>query len=343
MENLSDMTVAQVRTYIKSLDEPEEGFLQALEQDARTGVQALATQVRKQRKARAQEQARLEQMLILENKLRQRGFTHIAGVDEAGRGPLAGPVVAAAVILPPDTLIPGLNDSKVLSEQRRETLFEIIPQVALAIGVGEASPQEIDNLNIRNATHLAMRRALNALNMEPDRVLVDGNAVPASRFQEQAVIRGDHSSLSIAAASVIAKVTRDRQMIAYDQQYPLYGLKKHKGYGSADHLAALRKQGPCPIHRHTFAGVLEVSQKRSEDFKIYAEGIHSAQNPEQLEGIGTAIASARDQMERDEIDTLRTLFRKRRNRLQQSGPVGEQLAEKFLSIHHYENAFTEPT
>ena len=335
MDNLSDLTVAQIRAHIKTLDAPDEGFLQALEQDTRTGVQALATQERKRRKARAQEQARLEQMLILEKKLRERGLAHIAGVDEAGRGPLAGPVVAAAVILPPNTLIAGLNDSKVLSEQQRETLFEIIPQVALAVGVGEASPQEIDDLNIRNATHLAMRRALDALNIEPDRVLVDGNAVPESKFSEQAIIGGDGASLSIAAASVIAKVTRDRQMRTYDQQYPLYGFAKHKGYGSGDHLTALRKHGPCPIHRKSFGGVLEVSQERSEDFEIFAEGIHSAQNPEQLEAIGTAIASASDQMDKSEIDTLRTLFRKRRNRLQQSGPKGEQLAEKFLSNRGY--------
>ncbi|MDP6042287.1 MAG: ribonuclease HII, partial [Candidatus Latescibacteria bacterium] len=299
MENLADLTVAQIRAHIKSLDEPDEGFLQSLEQDARSGVKALATQERKRRKARAREQARLEQMLILENKLSERGLEHIAGVDEAGRGPLAGPVVAAAVILPPETIIPGLNDSKVLSEQRRETLFETIPQVALAVGVGEASPQEIDQLNIRNATHLAMRRALDALEIQPDRVLVDGNAVPESKFPEQAVIGGDRASLSIAAASVIAKVTRDRQMIAYDEQYPVYGFAKHKGYGSADHLAALRKHGPCSIHRQSFGGVIEVAQKRSEDFEIYAEGIHSAKNLEQLEAIGTAIASASasDQMD----------------------------------------------
>ncbi len=334
MKNLSTMTIAQIRAHIKSVNRPDEAYLLALEQDTRTGVRAIAEQVRKKQKAQAREKARLEQMLTIEKKLRDRGIQHIAGVDEAGRGPLAGPVVAAAVILPPDTLIPGLNDSKALSEKRRAELFEIIHNTALAIGVGKASPQEIDKYNIRNATHHAMCEALASLNISPNRVLIDGNALPGSPFPEQSVIGGDRKSLSIAAASVIAKVTRDRLMIDYHAQYPAYGFASHKGYGSADHLAALQKHGPCPIHRQSFRGVFEA--RSSEDFKIFAEGIRAAMNLDQLQAIGKTIASASKHIPEDEVQALRMLFRKQRTRLQQSGPKGEQLAEKFIEQKGYE-------
>lgn len=328
------MTIAQIRAHIKSVNRPDEAYLLALEQDTRTGVRAIAEQVRKKQKAQAREKARLEQMLTIEKKLRERGIQHIAGVDEAGRGPLAGPVVAAAIILPPDTLIPGLNDSKALSEKRRAELFEIIHNTALAIGVGKASPQEIDKYNIRNATHHAMCEALASLNISPNRVLIDGNALPGSPFPEQSVIGGDRKSLSIAAASVIAKVTRDRLMIDYHAQYPAYGFASHKGYGSADHLAALQKHGPCPIHRQSFRGVFEA--RSSEDFKIFAEGIRAAMNLDQLQAIGKTIASASTHIPEDEVQALRMLFRKQRTRLQQSGPKGEQLAEKFIEQKGYE-------
>lgn len=327
------MTIAQISAHIKSINRPGEADLRALEQDPRAGVRAIAEQMRKKQKAQVRENARLEQMLIIEKKLKERGIQHIAGVDEAGRGPLAGPVVAAAVILPPDTLIPGLNDSKALSEKRREELFETIHNIALAIGVGKASPQEIDKHNIRNATHHAMCEALAALSISPDRVLIDGNAIPGSPFPEQAVIGGDRKSLSIAAASVIAKVTRDRLMIDYHAQYPAYGFAGHKGYGSAEHLAALQKHGPCPIHRQSFQGVLEA--RRSGDFKIFAKGIRAAMNLDQLQAIGKTIASASKHIPQDDVHALRMLFRKQRTRLQQSGPKGEQLAEKFLKQKGY--------
>ena len=336
MKNFSAMTLAQIRAYINSVDALDETSLHALERDVRVGVRALAERERKRRKARAREEARLERMLALERKLRARGIEHIAGVDEAGRGPLAGPVVAAAVVLPPDVLISGLNDSKALSEKRRESLFKIIREVALAIGVDEASPEEIDAYNIRNATHRAMCKAIDALGMSPDRVLIDGNVVPRSPFPEQAIIGGDGASLSIAAASVIAKVTRDRLMIAYDAQYPEYGFASHKGYGSADHLAALQKHGPCPIHRQSFKGVFEVARNRSEEFEIFAEGIRAATDRDQLQAMGETIASASKHISSDERDALRRLFRSRRTHLRRSGPKGERLAEIFLEQKGYD-------
>lgn len=179
----------------------------------------------------------------------------VAGIDEAGRGPLAGPVVAAAVILNPEAPVEGVNDSKRLTEQRRERLFELIMTRALAVGVGQVDAATIDQINILQATRRAMLAAVQALSTNPDLLLIDGITTIASPLPQQTIKQGDSRSASIAAASIIAKVTRDRMMSAYDELYPAYGFLRHKGYGSAAHLAALRQHGPCPIHRMTFAGV----------------------------------------------------------------------------------------
>lgn len=179
----------------------------------------------------------------------------LAGVDEAGRGPLAGPVVAAAVILPADFRLPSLNDSKQLSELQRIVLYRLIQRQALAVGVGIVSHEEIDEINIRQASFVAMRRALAHLIFQPRHVLVDGFQIPNLVYAQTAVIGGDGRSASIAAASVVAKVTRDSLMHWMDRCYPNYGFAQHKGYGTPDHLEALEKQGPCAIHRRSFAPV----------------------------------------------------------------------------------------
>ncbi|MFA5974551.1 MAG: ribonuclease HII [Elusimicrobiota bacterium] len=179
----------------------------------------------------------------------------IAGVDEAGRGPLAGPVVAAAVILPPNSRIPYLNDSKQLTAEKRLTLYQQIHQSAQAIGVGIVEHDEIDRLNIYHASFAAMRQALDRLTVRPRHVLVDGYRIPRGPESQTGVIGGDAKSACIAAASIIAKVTRDRLMKALDRHYPGYGFKQHKGYGTPAHLDSLRALGPCPIHRRTFAPV----------------------------------------------------------------------------------------
>lgn len=180
-----------------------------------------------------------------------------AGVDEAGRGPLAGPVVAAAVILDERQPIEGLADSKKLSAARREKLFDEIRAKALCCSIAEASVEEIDRLNILQATLLAMRRAVEGLRLKPVKVLVDGNQLPRLDVLAEAVVKGDALIPSISAASILAKVHRDRWCQQYHQQYPLYGFDSHKGYGTAAHLAALREQGPCPEHRQSFAPVRE--------------------------------------------------------------------------------------
>lgn len=181
-----------------------------------------------------------------------RGFTAVCGIDEAGRGPLAGPVCAAAVLLPEGLVIDGLNDSKKLSEKKRELLFPVIEENALAFGIGFADEKEIDEINILQATFLAMRRAFDAMQRRCDYVLVDGNRMPPMPVPGETVVKGDAKSPSIAAASILAKVSRDRVMLEYEKQYPEYQFEKHKGYGTKAHVEALHAFGPSPIHRRTF-------------------------------------------------------------------------------------------
>lgn len=187
-----------------------------------------------------------------EERIRAQGYSAVCGVDEAGRGPLAGPVVAAAVILAPGTQLPGVNDSKKLSEKKREQLFDYVRENALAYGIGEASEAEIDEINILNATFLAMRRAIENMDVAADFALIDGNRIQGLDIPAECVIGGDAKVLSIAAASILAKVTRDRKMRQLAEVYPQYGFEKHKGYGTKAHYAAIEQYGVCPIHRRTF-------------------------------------------------------------------------------------------
>lgn len=179
----------------------------------------------------------------------------VAGVDEAGRGPLAGPVVAAAVILDPARPVPGLRDSKALAPRRREALALAVRERAIAWAVASADVDEIDRLNILQATMLAMRRAVEALAVPPEEALVDGNRCPALRCRARAVVKGDRDVASISAASILAKTARDALLVALDRAYPAYGFAQHKGYGTPEHLAALQRHGPCPAHRRSFAPV----------------------------------------------------------------------------------------
>lgn len=195
--------------------------------------------------------------LQFEKTVYRNGFTFVAGIDEAGRGPLAGPVMAAAVILPVGLSINGVDDSKKLTPDKREKLFEIIMAQALSVGVGIMSPAEIDRINILQATRRAMLAAVQQLSPQPDYLLIDGISSIDSAVPQKTIKKGDSLSLSIAAASIIAKVTRDRLMIEMDSKYPGYGFAGHKGYGSAAHMDAIRRLGPSPIHRLTFGGVKE--------------------------------------------------------------------------------------
>ena len=192
-----------------------------------------------------------------EEKHYSEGYTAICGCDEAGRGPLCGPVVAAAVILPLGLEIEGLNDSKKLTEKKRDKLFDIIKEKAIAYAIAEASPAEIDEINILNASMLAMRRAVEALPIKADFALIDGNCSRGFEIPTETVVKGDAKSYSIAAASILAKVTRDRQCEELDREYPEYGIAKHKGYPTKDHMEAVKKYGPAPIYRRSFLKFLD--------------------------------------------------------------------------------------
>lgn len=209
----------------------------------------LEREKRKEEKLRI-ERERLEGMWIYENTYADRGA--ICGIDEVGRGPLAGPVVAGAVILPSDCEILYLNDSKKLSEKKRELLYDEIMEKAVATGIGLVSPERIDEINILQATYEAMRMAVSQLKVEPALLLNDAVTIPGIATEQVPIIKGDAKSVSIAAASIIAKVTRDRMMVEYEELYPGYGFASNKGYGSAMHIAALKEMGPCAIHRRSF-------------------------------------------------------------------------------------------
>ncbi len=219
-------------------------------EDLRSGVQSLIRKTYKEQEKMEQEILRIEGMLIYENEYAH--VPYICGIDEAGRGPLAGPVVAAAVILPKDCRILYLNDSKQLSASKRDELYDIIMKEAVSVGVGIVSPERIDEINILQATYEAMRDAIAQLSPQPGILLNDAVKIPGVSIPQVPIIKGDAKSLSIAAASVIAKVTRDRMMETYDELYPEYGFASNKGYGAKSHIEAIQTIGPSPIHRATF-------------------------------------------------------------------------------------------
>lgn len=190
--------------------------------------------------------------LEFEKEALAKGYKSVCGVDEAGRGPLAGPVCAAAVILPEGVIIDGVNDSKKLSEKKRESLFDVIREQALSYSIAYATVDEIEEINILNATMLAMRRAINGLDIKADYAMIDGNKIPPLDIDAECIVKGDAKSMSIACASILAKVSRDRLLYKYAEEYPMYGFDKHKGYGTKVHREAILKYGPCPYHRKSF-------------------------------------------------------------------------------------------
>lgn len=253
MEPLSQMSVRDIEEALHQNPSPQ--MIQACQNDLRQGVQRLAERFIKHQQAQAAEEVRIEQLLVEEKMLWKQGFLLLAGLDEAGRGPLAGPVVAAACILPVRFDLPGLNDSKMLSERKREKLFGLIQAQAIDYAIGSAESAEIDALNILQATKLAMKRAVEGLTVRPHYLLIDALELPGVDLPQRPIVGGDRLSASIAAASILAKVTRDRLMTELDPLYPQYGFAKNKGYGTSEHMQVLRRLGPCPLHRRTFAPV----------------------------------------------------------------------------------------
>lgn len=247
------MTIQEIHTYLEALEIPHlKKELLQFKNDPRQGVQKLVQKYEKKYKEYFLEIERLNQLNSYENSCYNRGIEVIAGLDEVGRGPLAGPVVSAAVILPRNTKIWGINDSKQLSEKKREELFTKIMELALDVGIGIVSPEDIDVMNILNATKESMKKALEKLKLTPEYLLIDAITLKGITIPQEPIIQGDGKSISIAAASIIAKVTRDHMMKQYHQLYPEYGFAKHKGYGTKEHIQTILEQGICPIHRKTF-------------------------------------------------------------------------------------------
>ncbi len=248
----SRLTVREIEDYLKKHPELTRELFHALTRDPRRGVQALLKQREQRRQKLRAEEERLDRLLLYEEKYRRQGYARVAGVDEAGRGPLAGPLVAAAVILPAGLCIPGIDDSKKLSEKKREELYPKIAASALSVGIGVVEPPEIDALNIYRAGLKAFALAVRDLGAPPDFLLTDAYRVPGSPCPQLPLIRGDSLSMSIAAASIVAKVTRDGMMAELDRLYPGYGFGQNKGYPTREHREALQRYGPCPAHRKSF-------------------------------------------------------------------------------------------
>jgi len=318
--DLAEMSVLGIRSLIDSLDEgvPEE-LLLSMEADSRVQVRELAGRTRRRAEAEQQQQAQQQRMLALEHKYHGKGLRLVAGVDEAGRGPLAGPVVAAAVVFEPGGELPRARDSKSISEHNRETIFQQIHGCALAVGVGVADYHEIDRINIHNASILAMYRAVEQLPVSPEAVLVDGKMVLKMDLPQEAVVGGDRKCLSIAAASIVAKVTRDRMMAEFDSRYPGYGFAQHKGYPTADHVRAIRELGPCPIHRRTFGQVAECGSFGNGLWTEFYHGLAAAVSADELEKIAASIKPSRAELNNGELASLRALYKRRRECLESVG------------------------
>ena len=247
-------TIKEIKEQLASIQRLDDPLLTELEQDSRSGVIQAIAKRKKEIQKRLDEDERLEGMLAYEKELYTQGIQLIAGVDEVGRGPLAGPVVAAAVILPKACKIPGLNDSKKIPKSKHKEIYEAVFQNAIAIGIGIKDNQVIDQVNIYEATKLAMMEAIGQLEPQPQHLLIDAMRLDLP-IPQTSIIKGDANSLSIAAASIVAKVTRDQMMEEFDCEYPGYDFTQNAGYGTANHLAGLHKLGVTPIHRRSFEPV----------------------------------------------------------------------------------------
>ena len=247
-------TIKEVKERLAMIDELDHPLFEELILDGRAGVQAAISKRKRELQKQVDEDLRLEKMLAYEKELYAQGIDLIAGVDEVGRGPLAGPVVAAAVILPKACKIPGLNDSKKIPKSKHKEIYEAVLQNAIAIGIGVKDNQVIDQVNIYEATKLAMMEAIGQLDPQPQHLLIDAMKLDLP-ISQTSIIKGDANSLSIAAASIVAKVTRDQMMEEFDKEYPGYDFAKNAGYGTAKHLAGLHQLGVTPIHRRSFEPV----------------------------------------------------------------------------------------
>ena len=310
------MSVAALRRLFLEQRQPVNRYrVQQLQADPRMGVRLLAAALDRRLVRQRFERRRLNSLLSFETCLWKRGTTHVAGVDEAGVGPLAGPVVAAAVVLQPGRPIPGVDDSKKLDPQTRAGLELSIRQTALSVEIGEANVEEIDRLNIYHAALLAMRRAVAALEPAPQQVLVDGRTIPDLDVEQQSIVGGDGRSLSIAAASIIAKTHRDRLMVELHRRYPEYGFDRHKGYCTTEHQRALQRHGVCPAHRHSFRFLREATGLYSESFYGLRGELAVICSASELRRVRQRLEAERGALSDEETQKLRLLLNRRRKRL----------------------------
>lgn len=251
-------TIKEVKEHLAMINELDHPLFEELILDGRAGVQTAISKRKRELQKQVDEDLRLEKMLAYEKELYTQGIQLIAGVDEVGRGPLAGPVVAAAVILPENCKIPGLNDSKKIPKSKHHAIYQAVLDQALSIGIGVKDNRVIDQVNIYEATKLAMLEAIQELELQPQHLLIDAMKLELP-VSQTSIIKGDANSLSIAAASIVAKVTRDQMMTAYDQEYPGYDFAQNAGYGTAKHLQGLEKQGVTPIHRRSFEPIKSIT------------------------------------------------------------------------------------
>ncbi len=300
-------SISEIKSFIERFG-PDESVIKDLLFDNRAGVRDIARKLLNNKFRAEQLRLKQEKMLSIEKELRAEGIKTIAGIDEAGRGPLAGPVVAACVILPENPCLEGLDDSKKMTSKNRGKMFDRIIEVSEAWGIGMADNDEIDENGILEATMTAMRRAAENTKTTPDITIIDGNKTPGLKCRERAVINGDALSLSIAAASVIAKVTRDRIMIEMDRIFPGYGFSQHKGYGSSSHIKAISELGPCDIHRFSFK-IVPASANAGTSSAILKNRLLNAPTREAFEHAASGIASIRHYLHKRDIEALREVYR----------------------------------
>ena len=307
--DLSRLSVAEIRRhFLDQKDSASPGLLARLQKDPREGVRKICHQLKTRREKEKAERIRIESMLNLEGVLWKSGIRHIAGADEVGVGPLAGPVVAAAVVFPPGTFISKVDDSKRLSPQVRREVVHTIRQRALGIGVGLAEVTEIDELNVYHAGLLAMRRAVENLPLRPDHLLVDAREIPGLSMPQNKFSKGDGLSFSIAAASIVAKTYRDQLMVELGRTYPQYGWDRNKGYGTREHQEAIRRHGPCAIHRKSYTFIQELCGEYSDLFYRLRDKTQQLSSVRELTDLETELEAVQSQLSQRERRKLRLLL-----------------------------------
>jgi ribonuclease HII len=309
---LSKLSIDEIRDRYARADEPVSAqTLSKLKRDPRHGVQVIYAALKRRYERDGAERARLDAMLNFERVLWRAGVEHIAGVDEVGMGPLAGPVIAAAVVFPPHTELAGIDDSKKLDAEQREDADRRIRAAAAGIGIGRAEVSEIDTINIYHAGLLAMRRAVEALPMRPQHVLVDARSIPGVDVPQNCFDKGDGLDFSIAAASIIAKVYRDRVMDELAREHPEYGFERHKGYCTPEHQEAIRRLGPCTIHRTSFTFIRELRGEYSALFYDLKQRLDAAAAHTELQAIEEELAASRGALADSEQRKLRLVLSRR--------------------------------